>query len=152
MEKLGKIDEKIIRFMKKCATPASRISLFAVFFWFGILKILGVSPAGPLVQELYAHTISFIPFATFYVFFGLYEMLIGIAFLVPGLERFAIALLVPHMITTILPLILLQSTTWSGFLVPTLEGQYIIKNLIIIALAIGIASKLTPFNHQDENK
>lgn len=147
--KLAKIDAKIISFIQKCSTPANRIALFVVFFWFGILKILGVSPAGPLVQELYAHTISFVPFATFYVFFGLYEMLIGIAFLIPGLERFAIALLLPHMITTILPLFLLQSTTWNGFLTPTLEGQYIIKNLVIIALAIGLASKLTPFNHSN---
>jgi hypothetical protein len=34
--------------------------------------------------------------------------------------------------------------TWSGFLVPTLEGQYIIKNLVVIAAAIGIAAQLYP--------
>lgn len=48
------------------------------------------------------------------------------------------------MIATILPLILLPSIAWSGFLVPTLEGQYIIKNLAIMALAAGVAANLHP--------
>ena len=87
----------------------------------------------------------------FIVFFGIFEMIIGIAFLVPHLERLAIALLVPHMITTFLPLIFLQSITWQGFLTPTLEGQYIIKNLVIIALAMGIAAHLQPFKNNDED-
>jgi len=43
-----------------------------------------------------------------------------------------------------MPLILLPQVTWSGILVPTLEGQYIIKNLAIIAAAIGIAAHLHP--------
>jgi uncharacterized membrane protein YkgB len=48
------------------------------------------------------------------------------------------------MVTTFMPLVLLTTETWTGFLVPTLEGQYIIKNLVIIAAAIGIASHLHP--------
>ena len=49
------------------------------------------------------------------------------------------------MITTAGPLVLLPSETWQSFFVPTLEGQYIIKNLVIIAAAIGIAAHLHPF-------
>ena len=75
-------------------------------------------------------------------------MIIGIAFIIPHFERLAIALLVPHMITTFLPLLFLQSITWHGFLTPTLEGQYIIKNLVIIALAMGIAAHLQPFENK----
>ena len=71
-------------------------------------------------------------------------MLVGISFLIPGLERLAIALLMPHMITTFMPLVLLPSITWKGFFTPTLEGQYIIKNLVIIALAFSIAARLKP--------
>jgi uncharacterized membrane protein YkgB len=48
------------------------------------------------------------------------------------------------MIATFLPLFILPQETWSGFLVPTLEGQYIIKNLVLIAAAIGIAAHLHP--------
>jgi hypothetical protein len=60
-----------------------------------------------------------------------------------------IPLLFIHMIMTFLPLIFLPSTTWSGFLVPTLEGQYIIKNLVIIAAAMGIAAHLVPMGSKD---
>jgi hypothetical protein len=48
------------------------------------------------------------------------------------------------MFTTFGPLVLLTEETWQSFLVPTLEGQYIIKNLVIISTAIGIASHLHP--------
>jgi uncharacterized membrane protein YkgB len=74
----------------------------------------------------------------------LFECLIGILFLIKGAERIVIPLLFIHMLTTFGPLIFLPSETWHSFLVPTLEGQYIIKNLIIIALGIGIAAHLHP--------
>jgi hypothetical protein len=128
--------------------PAARVGLFIVFFWFGALKVLGLSPATPLVQALFEHTISFMNFPTFLVLFGLFECLIGLLFLIKGYERVVIPLLFIHMVTTFMPLILLPSETWSGFLVPTLEGQYIIKNLVIIAAAIGIASHLHPLHRK----
>lgn len=72
-------------------------------------------------------------------------MAIGIAFLFPGLERLALYLLIPHMITTFGPLVLLPKYTWKAILVPTLAGHYIIKNLIIIALGIALASNIGDF-------
>jgi len=126
----------------------ARFGLFVVFFWFGILKVLGLSPATPLVQALFEQTISFMSFPTFIILFGLFECLIGILFLMRGYERVVIPLLFVHMITTFMPLLLLPSETWQAFMVPTLEGQYIIKNLVIIAAAIGIASHLHPWRHR----
>jgi len=79
------------------------------------------------------------PFSVFIVLFGILVMLIGIVFIVGGAERAVIPLLFFHMATTIIPLFLLQSVTWRGFLVKTLEGQYTIKNILIIAAAIDIA-------------
>ncbi len=140
------IDEKIIHFLRRISIPLSRIALFIVFFWFGILKVLELSPAGPLVISLLKSTIPFMDPELFLRLFGGYEMLIGVIFLIPKWERAAIALLVPHMIATFGPLLFLPQITWSGFLVPTLEGQYIIKNLVIIAAAIGIASHLHPLH------
>lgn len=90
-------------------------------------------------------------FGQFIVFFGVYEMLIGVVFLFPNMVRLAMALLVPHMITTFLPLVLLPSVTWQAFFVPTIEGQYIIKNLVIIALALAIASHLEPMRKIDHS-
>ena len=84
------------------------------------------------------------PFDTFMVAFGAFECIIGILFLIKGMERVVIPLLFIHMLTTILPLFLIPEVTWSSFLVPTLEGQYIIKNVVIIAAAIGIAAHVHP--------
>ncbi len=138
------IDIKLIHFFRRIAVPVARFGLFVIFFWFGALKVIGMSPASPLVQSLFERTISFMSFDTFIILFGLFECLIGILFVIPGLERVVIPLLFLHMITTFMPLFLLPAVTWSGFLVPTLEGQYIIKNLVIIAAAIGIAAHLHP--------
>jgi uncharacterized membrane protein YkgB len=141
---LEKCDAEILCSIRAISVPFSRIAIFVVFFWFGALKLVGTSPANPLVSDLLEKTLPFMTFELFITLFAIYEMVIGIVFLIPRLERFAIALLIPHMITTIMPLILLPSVTWQAFLTPTLEGQYIIKNIVIIAAAMGIAAHLNP--------
>lgn len=97
-----------------------------------------------MVSDLMHATMPAMSWDTFIVLFAIYEMIIGIAFIIPRLERLAIALIIPHMVMTALPLFFLPAMTWVGFFTPTLEGQYIIKNLVIIALAIGIAAHLHP--------
>jgi uncharacterized membrane protein YkgB len=145
---LIKFDRALLGYSKKVAVPVARISLFIIFFWFGILKIVAESPANPLVESLLERTLPFITFNQFIGWFGGYEMLIGIVFLVPRWTRLAVVLLIPHMITTFLPLVALPAVTWNGFMVPTLEGQYIIKNLIIIALALSVAVHLHPIKER----
>ena len=126
--------------------PVARFGLFVIFFWFGLLKVLGLSPASGVVERLFTHTVPFLSFSSVLVLFGLFECLIGILFLIKGAERIVIPLLFIHMVTTFGPLFFLPQETWSGFLVPTLEGQYIIKNLVIVAAAIGIAAHLHPMH------
>jgi uncharacterized membrane protein YkgB len=143
---LKKIDYLIINILQKIWQSLARFSLFIVFFYFGFLKVIGLSPASPLVEALFQKTISFLSFDFFIKFFGLFEMLIGLTFIIPHLERLAIFLLIIHMITTFLPLFFLPQIIWQKFLVPTLEGQYIIKNLVIIALALVIGAHLPKKN------
>lgn len=138
-------DAKIIHFFRRISIPTARISLFIVFFWFGLLKAIGLSPAGSLVHGLFDSTLAgLLPFHAFYVGFALFECLIGILFIIKGAERIVIPLLFIHMITTFLPLIFLPSESWQAPFVPTLVGQYIIKNLVLVAAAIGIAAHLHP--------
>ncbi len=134
----------MIHFFRKVSIPVARFGLFVIFFWFGLLKVIGLSPASGLVQNLFEQTIPFMSFSLFLILFGLFEMLIGLLFLFKGLERIVIPLLFIHMLTTFGPLIFLTKETWSSFMVPTLEGQYIIKNLALIASALGIAAHLHP--------
>lgn len=146
MQTIHRIDKKVLQFIHQISVPFAKFALFIIFFWFGILKVIGLSPAGQMVHDLFNQTISFMPFDLFYLLFGLFECIIGILFLFPGASRFALILLSLHLITTFMPLILLPSATWSQPLVPTLEGQYIIKNLVIIATAMVVVRSLTPLH------
>jgi len=145
---IAKFDLAVLGFIKKYNRLFARLALFIVYFWFGILKIFTISPADPLVQSLLEKTLPFISFHNFLILFALFEMLIGVLFLIRGAERLAVALLAIHLTTTFLPLILLPQITWQNWFVPTLEGQYIIKNVLIIALAFVIVSQKDFLNVQ----
>lgn len=67
-------------------------------------------------------------------------------FLTKGFERIAIFLLGLHLFTTILPLIFLPDIAWQAFLAPTLEGQYIIKNILAAAFAVVVGFNLIPLS------
>ncbi len=138
------IDIALIHFFRKIAVPLARFGLFVIFVWFGLLKVIGQSPASPLVQNLFEHTIPMMSFGTFIVLFGLFEVLIGVLFIIPTCERLVIPLLLVHMTTTFMPLFIIPEATWTRAFVPTLEGQYIIKNLALLASAAGIAAHLHP--------
>ncbi len=142
-----RFDKHAIRFFTHAAEPTSRIAFFLVFFWFGLLKVTGDSPAGPLVEALLHKTLGgAISPEQFFVLFGAFEMLIGVLFLIRGMERAVLPLFFLHIVTTILPLFLLPAYTWQSIGVPTLEGQYIIKNTVLIALAMAVAAHLKPFS------
>lgn len=135
-----RLDQAISAFMQKRGIPALRLALGVVFIWFGILKPLGLSPAEPLVLA----TVRWLPFldaATWVDVIGWWEVAIGVAFLVPRATRLAIALLALQMFGTFLPLVLLPSVTFQPGHFPyglTMEGQYIVKNLLIIAAALAV--------------
>lgn len=116
----------------------SRISLFVIYAWFGALKLFSVSPANPLVEELLKKCLPFIGFSQFIFLLGLFEIILGILFLIKGMEKLALTGTLLHLATTCIPLLILPQVTWQAFLVPTLEGQYIIKNLLILSLAITV--------------
>lgn len=127
-------------FNRKTSFLLAHIALFIVFFWFGAIKLIGASPANDLVRELLLliPIMNLWPFESFIIVLGLVEMLIAILFLFKKTTKLAIVILIPHMFTTMLPLILLPQLTWQALLIPTLAGQYIIKNIVIVALAISV--------------
>ena len=138
------IDLNIISYFRRWFLPMARLAIFIVYFWFGILKLFNLSPAGPLASALAAKTVGLDHFHTLFIILALYECLIGVLFLFPKATRVVIPLLLIHMIIVCSPLILVPHLAWSRAFVPTLEGQYIIKNLAIIALAIGVAAQTPP--------
>ncbi|MEO8637752.1 MAG: hypothetical protein ABI430_02530 [Candidatus Taylorbacteria bacterium] len=119
----------------------SRLALFVVYFWFGLLKVLGESPANPLVSGLLERTLPFLTFDQFIVAFGFFEMFLGVLFLTGRFRRITVVLFSLHMIAVFLPLFLLPQIVWQRSWIPTLEGQYIIKNIVIIALYLNVYKK-----------
>ena len=116
-----------------------RIPIFIIFFWFGFLKIIDLSPAQQLVKD----TVYWMPFLSAeswtYVI-GVWEVLIAICFLFKRTTLIAMVLLFLQMSGSFLPLLILPEITFqnSNPFLPTLEGQYIIKNIIIITAALMI--------------
>jgi len=133
-------DRLLVGWMAHTGVRTLRFALAVVFIWFGALKIVGASPAAALV----ARTVYWADPSWFLPLLGWWEVLIGVCFLHRSLIRFGIALLAPQMVGTFLPLFLLPDATFQAgrVLIPTLEGQYIIKNLVIIAAAIMVGATL----------
>lgn len=142
------IDLQLIAFFKRTFIPVARISIFLIFFWFGAIKVLGLSPASPLAEALTAKTVGMQYFDILFLILALLECLIGLLFLFPKMTRVVIPLLLAHMAIVCSPLVLVPEYTWQAFLIPTLEGQYIIKNAVVIAVAIGIAASAQPLAHR----
>jgi uncharacterized membrane protein YkgB len=144
MINIKNVDLSVIAFFRRTFLPFARVALFIVFFWFGILKLFSLSPATPLAEALTAQTVGLQYFDILFKGLSIVECLIGVLFLVPKATRIVIPLLFIHMAVVCAPLVLLPGEVWTGFLVPTLEGQYIIKNVVIVAVAIGIAAQTKP--------
>lgn len=136
----NRYDRAVSAFMRRWGILALRVSLGVVFIWFGILKPLGLSPAEPLVLA----TVDWMPLfeaQTWVAIIGWWEVLIGVAFLFRRTLRVAIALLALQMAGTFMPLVMLTEVTFQAGHVPyapTMEGQYIIKNLLIISAALVV--------------
>jgi uncharacterized membrane protein YphA (DoxX/SURF4 family) len=143
-QKVERWDEKIIGFFRRTYIPFARGALFVVFFWFGFIKLTGMSPASELAEALTIKTVGIEWFDVLFKLTALLECLIGILFLLPRVSRVVIPLLFFHMAVVCAPLALVPEMTWQSFGVPTLEGQYIIKNLVVIAVAFGIAAHTEP--------
>jgi hypothetical protein len=132
------VEQRIIDLAARSFEPAARIAIFVIYFWFGFLKVINLSSATPLATALTSHTIGMQYFNVSFKALAFYECGLGLLFLIPAMTRLSVILLVVHMGIVISPLIIVANVAWTHPLVPTLEGQYIIKNLAIIALAVGI--------------
>tara|TARA_B100000579_G_C22792390_1_gene835241 strand:- start:631 stop:1098 length:468 start_codon:yes stop_codon:yes gene_type:complete len=136
--RLEKLDIIVTSFMNKWGVTLLRYSLGIIYIWFGALKPLGLSPA----QELVENTVYwFEDPKTFVPILGVWEIVIGITICIKPLIRVALFLLFLQMPGTFLPLILFPDVCFTNFPFGlTLEGQYIVKNLIIISAAIVVGS------------
>jgi uncharacterized membrane protein YphA (DoxX/SURF4 family) len=141
--KFNVADRIITSWMARNGILLLRISVGIIFFWFGFLKFFpGISPA----EDLAAKTIEIITFGivdgkTGIFLLALWEVLIGIGLLSGIFLRETILLLLLQMVGTIMPVFIFPEEVFTRIpWAPTLEGQYIIKNLVLISAALVIGA------------
>jgi uncharacterized membrane protein YkgB len=129
------LEQKVYTFFNNYSDWFLRISIAIVYIWFGILKPFDSSPAADLV----ANSIYFLPREPFFIFLGVWETILGVMFLIPRLTKITFWIFILHMGGTFTPFITLTDTVFTKFPYGfSLEGQYIVKNIVLISAAIAI--------------
>lgn len=138
-----RLDRSVTASMARLGVPLLRVSVGIVFIWFGALKFVpDLSPAQDLASRTLS-TLSFglVPADVALIVLAAWEVAIGVGLLASRYLRTTLALLWLQMLGTFTPLLLFPAETFTRFpYAPTLEGQYIIKNLVLIAAGIVIGA------------
>lgn len=136
-------DLAITRWMARAGIPLLRLSLGVVFLWFGALKFFpDASPA----QDLATRTLQLlsgglISASASMPFLATWECLIGLGLLVGRVLRGVLLLLYLQMLGTLAPLVLFPDEVFTRIpYIPTLEGQYILKNVVLISAGIVVGA------------
>ena len=130
----NKIDQSVTRWMARTGLTFLRVGLGVIFLWFGVLKFFpGLSPAENLVRS----TIYFFDPDIFMPVLAAWEALIGVGLITGKFMRLTLLLLFLQMPGTALPLLILPDVVWKVFPYGlTIEGQYIVKNLVLIGAGL----------------
>ncbi|MBA3746002.1 MAG: transposase [Solirubrobacterales bacterium] len=142
-ERLVWIEEKLHGVLVRHAIKTLRITVGAIFLGFGVLKFFpGVSPAEDLsIRTIGLLTFGLIPWHVAIVAIAALECFIGICLLAKRWMRAAVWLLVVQFAGILAPLVLLTPRLFSGpHHAPTLEGQYVLKDIILVAAGMAIAA------------
>lgn len=140
---MKKYDEPVTRWMAKNGIKLLRISIGIVFFWFGILKFFpGVSPAENLaINTIHVLTLGIVPHKVIIIGLAFWETVIGIGLIFGIYMREILFILFLQMAGTLTPLFLFPEQVFRIFpYALTIEGQYIVKNLVIISAGIVIGA------------
>ena len=136
-------DVRLTRWMARYGVGALRVSLGIVFFWFGVLKFFpGLSPAQDLAaRTITVLTLGLVPASVSVPVLAAWECAIGLGLVAGVFTRAVLLLLFVQMIGTLAPVLLFPGEVFHRIpYAPTLEGQYIIKNLVLISAALVIGA------------
>lgn len=136
-------DVRLTRWTARHAITLLRLSVGLVFFWFGVLKFFpGLSPAQDLAtRTIGALTFGLVPGSISVPVLAALETAIGVGLLTGRFLRATLLLLLAQMIGTVTPLLLFPHETFTAIpYAPTLEGQYILKNVVLVSAAIAIGA------------
>lgn len=140
---LEPVDIRITTWMARHGVTLTRVALGIVFLWFGAIKFVpGWSPAGDLAARTIGQlTFGYVTPAVALPLLAAWESLIGLGLITGRFLRFTLLLLFVQMPGTMLPLLFFPGETFTAFPhSPTLEGQYIIKNIVLVGAAIVVGA------------
>ncbi len=143
LEWFDRTDRRLTEAMAAHGLTLLRFAIGIVFFWFGALKLFpGLSPAETLAgRTIETLTLGVVPVSVALPILAVWEMAIGVGMFLGRWMRAVLLLLFVQMLGTITPLFLFPAETFAIFpFVPTLEGQYIIKNVVIVSAAIVLGA------------
>jgi uncharacterized membrane protein YphA (DoxX/SURF4 family) len=129
--------------MARYGVVTLRVTLGIVFFWFGVLKFFpGLSPAQTLaVKTIDALMVGLLPAGVSLALLATLECAIGLGLISGKFMRLTLLLLAFQMVGAVSPLVLFPGEVFTQFpYAPTLEGQYIIKNLVLVSAGIVIGA------------
>jgi uncharacterized membrane protein YphA (DoxX/SURF4 family) len=131
-------DQKVVGFLRRWSVPALRISLGVVFVWFGLLKVLDVTPVGDLVAD----TVYWVDPGWFVPVLGAAETAIGIALVLGRFLRVALAAMAAQLLGTFLVLVVLPEIAFQDGnpLLLTVEGEFVVKNLVLLTAGMVVGS------------
>lgn len=148
-----KVDKKVTRWMKAHGLNLLRLSIGIIFFWFGFLKYFeGLSPA----EDIAIKTIDVMTLGIFsekVILYGLatWEVLIGIGLIFKFFLRETLLLLYLQMVGTFMPVFLFPEEVFAVFpYALTIEGQYIIKNLVVMSAGIVLGATVSGWKAEPE--
>lgn len=129
----------IVKILNHHSPDILRVCLGAVFLWFGALKLAGVSPVVAMISSVY----GFLPAETFIKILGIWEVLIGLGFISKKCLRATLVLFLIQMGGTLFSFILQPGVFFTGGnpLLLTMEGEFIVKNIILISAGLAIAGR-----------
>ena len=122
-----------------------RVSLGLVFIWFGMLKFFpGISAAEVIAgKTIYTLTFGIVKPPVSLPFLAIWECTVGLGLITKRWMNLTLLLLYFQMIGTFLPLVFFPHETFTtSVFIPTLLGQYIVKNIVLLSAGVVIGATI----------
>jgi len=137
---ISELEHRVATLVRPFSLLMLRVSLGVVFVWFGALKVANVTPVAALI----AGTVPWVDAAWFVPLLGAVEVVVGVA-LIAGRRLTVVSfVLVAHLTGTLLVFVMQPQVAFQhgNPLLLTTEGEFVMKNVVLISAALVLASRL----------
>ena len=143
LDRLAVLEAGLKAMLDRWSIPALRIALGAVFVAFGVLKFFpGVSPVESLVEATWGVlTFGLVGGQLALVLTAVIETVAGLALISGVFARFGLVVLALAFVGIFSPLVFFPAELFAEA-GPTLLGQYVLKNVVLVAAALVVASRV----------